>query len=48
MAGLQIGDRVMDDPPWDTKSVYDMAFNEVDNVCSFNFNEWYNSTYIEK
>jgi len=32
---------IMDDSPGDTKSMDDMAFNEVNNVGSFNISNWY-------
>ena len=29
----------MDDPPGNTKSMYDIVFDEVNNIGSFNFDE---------
>ena len=42
MIGSQIEDIVIDDPPGDTKSMYDMVFDEANNIGSFNFDEPYN------
>jgi len=38
----------MDDPPGDTKSMYDMVLDEVTNVGSFNFSARHDFCPLEK
>jgi len=38
---------VMDDPLGNTKSMYDMVFDEVNNIGRFNFDEGTSSVYFE-
>ena len=38
----------MDDPPGDTKLMYDVVLDEVNNVGSFNFSEWHDFCPLEK
>jgi len=37
----KLGTIIINNPPWDTKPMNDMAFDKVDYVGSLNFNKWY-------
>ena len=39
---------IVNDPPWDTKLVDDMMFDEVYHVDGFNFSERTTSAHFEK